>query len=169
MNAGKAQSCFIDSNIWLYRFIVNPNDPHAIPKQKIATFSLILLPWAQIPRYNLPGVASLVSLWREDKIYQITGKIDPEIPVAVPEFGKPVTLDVRSRSACLARSPLLSGALAQRNAPWNPSYKALYSSFATVIPFFHNSYSLRSISSFHTIPYPPFSTLKFLNFSNKSF
>ena len=37
MNAGKAQSCFIDSNIWLYRFIVNPNDPHAIPKQKIAT------------------------------------------------------------------------------------------------------------------------------------
>jgi len=37
MNPGKVQSCFIDSNIWLYRFIVNPNDPHAIPKQKIAT------------------------------------------------------------------------------------------------------------------------------------
>lgn len=26
MNASKFSSCFIDSNIWLYRFIINPND-----------------------------------------------------------------------------------------------------------------------------------------------
>jgi predicted nucleic acid-binding protein len=37
MNAGESQHSFIDSNIWLYRFIVNCNDPSAIPKQQIAT------------------------------------------------------------------------------------------------------------------------------------
>ncbi|MDB9432295.1 PIN domain-containing protein [Microcystis aeruginosa] len=37
MNAGESQSFFIDSNIWLYRFIVNCSDPNAIPKQQIAT------------------------------------------------------------------------------------------------------------------------------------
>lgn len=37
MNAGESQLCFIDSNIWLYRFILNPRDANAIPKQKIAT------------------------------------------------------------------------------------------------------------------------------------
>ena len=37
MNAGNYQTCFIDSNIWLYRFIINPNDANAISKQKIAT------------------------------------------------------------------------------------------------------------------------------------
>lgn len=37
MNAGEAMRYFIDSNIWLYRFIVNPNDANAIQKQQIAT------------------------------------------------------------------------------------------------------------------------------------
>ncbi|MDB9506087.1 PIN domain-containing protein [Microcystis aeruginosa] len=37
MNAGKSQPFFIDSNIWLYRFIVNCSDTNAIPKQQIAT------------------------------------------------------------------------------------------------------------------------------------
>jgi predicted nucleic acid-binding protein len=37
MNAGESQSSFIDSNIWLYRFIINCSDPCAIPKQQIAT------------------------------------------------------------------------------------------------------------------------------------
>ncbi len=37
MNAGESQPCFIDSNIWLYRFILNPRDANAIPKQQIAT------------------------------------------------------------------------------------------------------------------------------------
>ena len=37
MNAGESQPCFIDSNIWLYRFIINPRDADAIPKQQIAT------------------------------------------------------------------------------------------------------------------------------------
>ena len=36
MNAGKSQPCFIDSNIWLYRFIINPNNVNAISKQQIA-------------------------------------------------------------------------------------------------------------------------------------
>ncbi|MGI0479455.1 PIN domain-containing protein [Geminocystis sp. CENA526] len=31
-----SQSYFIDSNIWLYRFIVNPNDLNSIKKQQIA-------------------------------------------------------------------------------------------------------------------------------------
>ncbi|MFM7476592.1 MAG: PIN domain-containing protein [Microcystis aeruginosa] len=37
MNAGESQPFFIDSNIWLYRFIVNCSDTNAIPKQQIAT------------------------------------------------------------------------------------------------------------------------------------
>jgi predicted nucleic acid-binding protein len=37
MNPGESQPFFIDSNIWLYRFIVNCSDPSAIPKQQIAT------------------------------------------------------------------------------------------------------------------------------------
>jgi predicted nucleic acid-binding protein len=37
MNIGESQPSFIDSNIWLYRFIINPRDANAIPKQKIAT------------------------------------------------------------------------------------------------------------------------------------
>ena len=37
MNAGESQRFFVDSNIWLYRFIVNCSDPSAIPKQQIAT------------------------------------------------------------------------------------------------------------------------------------
>jgi predicted nucleic acid-binding protein len=37
MNVGESQPSFIDSNIWLYRFIINPRDPDAIPKQQIAT------------------------------------------------------------------------------------------------------------------------------------
>ena len=37
MNVGESQLCFIDSNIWLYRLIINPRDPDAIPKQQIAT------------------------------------------------------------------------------------------------------------------------------------
>ena len=37
MNAGESQHSFIDSNIWLYRFIINCNDPNAVPKQQIAT------------------------------------------------------------------------------------------------------------------------------------
>ena len=37
MNAGESQLCFIDFNIWLYRLIINPRDPDAIPKQQIAT------------------------------------------------------------------------------------------------------------------------------------
>lgn len=37
MNVGETQLCFIDSNIWLYRFIINPRDTNAIPKQRIAT------------------------------------------------------------------------------------------------------------------------------------
>ncbi|MCC5624772.1 PIN domain-containing protein [Nostoc sp. CHAB 5715] len=37
MNAGDSTRCFIDSNIWLYRFILNPSNPNAIQKQQIAT------------------------------------------------------------------------------------------------------------------------------------
>ncbi|MGI8501836.1 MAG: PIN domain-containing protein [Hassallia sp.] len=37
MNAGDLTRCFVDSNIWLYRFILNPNDLSAIQKQQIAT------------------------------------------------------------------------------------------------------------------------------------
>ncbi|PMB53423.1 PIN domain nuclease [Fischerella thermalis CCMEE 5201] len=37
MNAGDMTLCFVDSNIWLYRFILNPSDPSAIQKQQIAT------------------------------------------------------------------------------------------------------------------------------------
>jgi len=37
MNAGEPQRFFVDSNIWLYRFIVNPNDSDARAKQQIAT------------------------------------------------------------------------------------------------------------------------------------
>ncbi|PAX53410.1 PIN domain-containing protein [Brunnivagina elsteri] len=37
MNVGESQPGFIDSNIWLYRFILNPRDADAIPKQQIAT------------------------------------------------------------------------------------------------------------------------------------
>jgi predicted nucleic acid-binding protein len=34
---GESQLCFIDSNIWLYRFILNPRDTDATVKQQIAT------------------------------------------------------------------------------------------------------------------------------------
>lgn len=37
MNVNESQPCFIDSNVWLYRFIINPRDVDAIAKQKIAT------------------------------------------------------------------------------------------------------------------------------------
>ncbi|GCL41246.1 hypothetical protein NIES80_09400 [Dolichospermum planctonicum] len=37
MSAGEMMRCFIDSNIWLYRFILNSTDSSAIQKQKIAT------------------------------------------------------------------------------------------------------------------------------------
>ncbi|WP_217355223.1 hypothetical protein [Aphanizomenon sp. UHCC 0183] len=36
MNAGEMTQYFIDSNIWLYRFIVNTNDASSIKKQQIA-------------------------------------------------------------------------------------------------------------------------------------
>jgi predicted nucleic acid-binding protein len=36
MNAGKVQRVFVDSNIWLYRFIINPHDYNAREKQQIA-------------------------------------------------------------------------------------------------------------------------------------
>lgn len=37
MNVDESQQSFIDSNIWLYRFIINPRDIDAISKQEIAT------------------------------------------------------------------------------------------------------------------------------------
>lgn len=37
MNVDESQQSFIDSNIWLYRFIINPRDTDAISKQQIAT------------------------------------------------------------------------------------------------------------------------------------
>ncbi|GAX39709.1 hypothetical protein NIES4075_06650 [Tolypothrix sp. NIES-4075] len=37
MNAGDSTRCFVDSNIWLYRFILNSSDSSAIQKQQIAT------------------------------------------------------------------------------------------------------------------------------------
>lgn len=37
MNAGEVARYFVDSNIWLYRFILNSSDPSAIQKQQIAT------------------------------------------------------------------------------------------------------------------------------------
>lgn len=37
MNVDESQQSFIDSNIWLYRFIINPRDTNAILKQQIAT------------------------------------------------------------------------------------------------------------------------------------
>ncbi len=37
MNAGDVTRCFVDSNIWLYRFILNSSDRSAIQKQQIAT------------------------------------------------------------------------------------------------------------------------------------
>ncbi|MEH2364644.1 PIN domain-containing protein [Nostoc sp.] len=37
MNAGDSTRCFVDSNIWLYRFILNPSDLSAIQKQQVAT------------------------------------------------------------------------------------------------------------------------------------
>ncbi|MEA5549458.1 PIN domain-containing protein [Anabaena cylindrica UHCC 0172] len=37
MNADDTMRCFVDSNIWLYRFILNPSDTSAIQKQQIAT------------------------------------------------------------------------------------------------------------------------------------
>jgi predicted nucleic acid-binding protein len=37
MNAGKLTGCFVDSNIWLYRFILNSSDLSAVQKQQIAT------------------------------------------------------------------------------------------------------------------------------------
>jgi predicted nucleic acid-binding protein len=36
MNLDEPQPGFIDSNIWLYRFIINPRDADAVPKQQIA-------------------------------------------------------------------------------------------------------------------------------------
>jgi len=36
MNAGEMTQYFIDSNIWLYRFIVNTNNANLIKKQQIA-------------------------------------------------------------------------------------------------------------------------------------
>jgi predicted nucleic acid-binding protein len=36
MNVGEMKQYFIDSNIWLYRFIVNTNDANSIKKQQIA-------------------------------------------------------------------------------------------------------------------------------------
>ena len=37
MNGGNMTTYFIDSNIWLYRFILNSSDSNAINKQQIAT------------------------------------------------------------------------------------------------------------------------------------
>jgi predicted nucleic acid-binding protein len=37
MNVDESQKSFVDSNIWLYRFIINPRDTDAILKQQIAT------------------------------------------------------------------------------------------------------------------------------------
>ncbi|MBC5796393.1 PIN domain-containing protein [Sphaerospermopsis sp. LEGE 00249] len=37
MNGGNMTKYFIDSNIWLYRFILNSSDSNAIKKQQIAT------------------------------------------------------------------------------------------------------------------------------------
>ncbi|AFY44538.1 PIN domain-containing protein [Nostoc sp. PCC 7107] len=37
MNAGEVTRCFVDSNIWLYRFILNSSEPSAVQKQQIAT------------------------------------------------------------------------------------------------------------------------------------
>jgi predicted nucleic acid-binding protein len=36
MSVGDHQYCCIDSNIWLYRFILNPHDANAQIKQQIA-------------------------------------------------------------------------------------------------------------------------------------
>ena len=36
MSVGDDQYFCIDSNIWLYRFIINPHDPNAQIKQQIA-------------------------------------------------------------------------------------------------------------------------------------
>ncbi|MBD2596152.1 PIN domain-containing protein [Nostoc spongiaeforme FACHB-130] len=37
MNAGEMRRCFVDSNIWLYRFILNSSETSAVQKQQIAT------------------------------------------------------------------------------------------------------------------------------------
>jgi predicted nucleic acid-binding protein len=37
MNAGEEKRYFVDSNIWLYRFILSSTDASAIQKQQIAT------------------------------------------------------------------------------------------------------------------------------------
>jgi predicted nucleic acid-binding protein len=37
MNAGELTRCFVDTNIWLYRFILNSSEPSAVQKQQIAT------------------------------------------------------------------------------------------------------------------------------------
>lgn len=37
MNGGNMITYFIDSNIWLYRFILNSSDSNAIKKQQTAT------------------------------------------------------------------------------------------------------------------------------------
>ena len=40
MNVSESQPCFIDSNIWLDRFIINPRDTDAIPKQHSFAFQI---------------------------------------------------------------------------------------------------------------------------------
>jgi predicted nucleic acid-binding protein len=37
MTADETTRCFVDSNIWIYRFILNTSDSSAIQKQQIAT------------------------------------------------------------------------------------------------------------------------------------
>ncbi|ACK72142.1 hypothetical protein PCC7424_3761 [Gloeothece citriformis PCC 7424] len=48
MNAGKSQPCFIDSNIWLYRFIINPNDADAIASLIINNTLQIINPFKNL-------------------------------------------------------------------------------------------------------------------------
>ncbi len=41
MNVGEMTQYFIDSNIWLYRFIVNTNDANSIKKQQIPMLKIL--------------------------------------------------------------------------------------------------------------------------------
>ena len=41
MNVGEMTQYFIDSNIWLYRFIVNTNDANSMKKQQIPILKIL--------------------------------------------------------------------------------------------------------------------------------
>ena len=104
MNVGESQPCFIDSNIWLYRFIINPRDTDAIPKQQIATTIT-----------NYPNILISTQVVNEvcSNLIRKAGFNNTQIQTLIEELGQgceilPVSLETIKSAVVLHHQYLLS-------------------------------------------------------------